>query len=153
MAPEGVPVGESRESRDDEGEDFSASFRELREAVADACGSGGDWVEGIVAGISATLEFAAANPTKAEALTLKARRTAGRHQLDDREVLEFFTDLLEEAAPPDVRWSVSTDRGIVESIAAFVRGHLVAGTAEELPAAAADFSYLVLLPYLGAGTS
>lgn len=131
------------------GEDFSTSFLELQEVVRETCGREVRWEAKVVAGIHATLDFAAANPAKAEALTLSARRPDFGDRNPEQIVIDHFVDLLGEVASTQRRLPVSTDRAIVESIFAIVRGHLLAGIADQLPEVAPDVVYLALLPYLG----
>jgi hypothetical protein len=131
------------------GEDFSASFHELQQAVLDSCRRQVKWEAKLVAGIEATLGFAATNPAKAVALTVSARRPAFGERNPEQVVLAHFVDLLGEVTPAERPLPVSTDKSIVESIAAVVRGHLLAGTEDQLPEVAPDLVYLALLPYLG----
>jgi hypothetical protein len=132
-----------------DGEDFTASFIQLQDAVRSACTRQSRWQARIVAGIKAALEFAAAEPAKAEALTVAARRPGSADPGREREVIDFFAALFDAAAPAERRFRVSTDAAIVESIAAIVRGHLLGGTPEQLPDTAPDLVYLALMPYLG----
>jgi hypothetical protein len=131
------------------GEDFSASFAEFQRVVHDACRRHVKWEAKVVAGIDATLEFAAASPAKATALTVNARRPAFGERNPEQVVLAHFVGLLDEVTPAERPLPVSTDESIVESIAAVVRGHLLAGTEDQLPEVAPDLIYLALLPYLG----
>jgi hypothetical protein len=133
------------------GEDFTASFLQLQDAVRDACTREGEWEARVVAGIRATLEFVAENPARAEALTVRARRSRPprRDRDPEREVLGYFAGLLGAVAPAERRFPISTDEAIVESIATIVRGHLLGGTADQLPGIAPDLVYLALMPYLG----
>jgi hypothetical protein len=134
-----------------DGEDFTASFLQLQDAVREACTGQTQWPARVVAGIKAALAFAAAEPAKAEALTVRARRPRSGEPDREGEVIDFFAGLISAVAPAERRFRVSTDEAIVESIAAVVRGHLRGGTAEQLPAAAPDLVYLTLMPYLGLG--
>lgn len=131
--------------------DFSASFTRLRDAVRQACALGADarWEERVAAGIRSALEFAAADPAAAKALTLDARaqRLDGGDRQD--EVIAHFAELLSSVAPSEKRFPISTDLGIVQSITTLVRGHLLAGTADRLPGLAADVVYIALMPYAG----
>jgi hypothetical protein len=121
--------------------------------VRDACIAETAWEARVVAGINAALAFVAAEPAKAEALTIKARRHGPGDRDHAREVIDYFAGLLGEVAPAEKRFPVSTDEGIVEAMATVVRGHLLGGTADQLPAVAPDLVYLALMPYLGlAGT-
>jgi hypothetical protein len=131
------------------GEDFSASFHELQHAVLDSCRRQVKWEAKVVGGIEATLNFAATSPAKAIALTVNARRPAFGDRNPEQVVLAHFAGLLDEVTPAERPLPVSTDKSIVESIAAVVRGHLLAGTQDQLPEVAPDLVYLALLPYLG----
>jgi hypothetical protein len=131
------------------GEDFSTSFVELQQAVRDACRRQVKWEAKVVAGIDATLDFAATHPAKAIALTVNARRPAFGERNPEQVVLAHFAGLLGEVTPAERPLPVSTDESIVESIAAVVRGHLLAGTEDQLPEVGPDLVYLTLLPYLG----
>ena len=64
-------------------------------------------------------------------------------------MLAYFAERLGAVAPTAARKPISTDESIVESIAVFIRGHLLGGTEAELPATAPDLVYLALMPYLG----
>jgi hypothetical protein len=129
--------------------EFLSSFAALQEAVRVACASGRRWEEQIVAGIQAALRFAAAEPQMAHALIVQGRREPSGDGDREQEVIAYFASLLASVAPAELRRPTTTDEGVVEAIAALVRGHLQAGAAERLPAAAADLVYLALMPYLG----
>jgi hypothetical protein len=131
-----------------EGEDFSASFLELRDAVGRSCRRQAKWQAKVIAAIEVTLEFAAAEPGKARALTVDARRSAFGDLNPEQVVLHYFAGRLAEVAPAEKRVPISTDEGIVEAIAALIRGHLLGETESALPAAAPDLVYLALMPYL-----
>jgi hypothetical protein len=122
--------------------EFSASFELLRKEVRKACSRHTRWESRVSAGIQAALEFAAANPARAQALVIDGR---GDRQ---EEVIEHFTEMLGDVAPSD-RFPISTDRAIVGSIATIVRSHLLADSAGQLPRLAPDLVYLALMPYVG----
>ncbi|HEX6229186.1 MAG TPA: hypothetical protein VFZ41_06950 [Solirubrobacterales bacterium] len=123
-------------------EEFSACFELLRKEVRKACARHTQWETRVSAGIQAALEFAAANPHRARALTVDVR---GDRQ---DEVIEHFTEMLGDVTPTD-RFPISTDRAIVGSIATMVRSHLLADSADRLPQLVPDLVYLALMPYLG----
>jgi hypothetical protein len=58
-------------------------------------------------------------------------------------------DLLDGVSPARRPLPVATNRSVVEAIATLIRGHLLEGSEDRLPAAAPDLVYLTLLPYLG----
>jgi hypothetical protein len=103
----------------------------------------------VVAGIQTVLEFAAADPATARALTIQARRADPEEADRQDQVLSYFTELLGEIAPAEVRFAVSTDQGIVESVATIVRGNLLAGTEKQLPELAPELVYVALLRHTG----
>jgi hypothetical protein len=128
---------------------FLPSFVALQDAVRDACTRHAEWEAKIAAGIRAALDFAAADQAAVHALTIDARRQALEDGDREQEVIGYFADLLGAVAPAERRFPISTDEGTVESIAMVVRGHLLAGTAEQLPALAPELIYLALMPYSG----
>ncbi len=132
-----------------EGEDFSASFHQLQDAVRKACRRQARWEGKVVAGIEVALEFAATQPGKALALTVEARRPAFGERDPEQVVLTYFAERLSTVAPTAKRKPISTDESIVESKSglhprASARRHRgrAAGTAP-------DLVYLALMPYLG----
>jgi hypothetical protein len=130
-------------------EDFSSSLRELQDAVRSACAQHLEWEERVAAGIREALVFAGANPAKAHVLTIAARRPSAPEAEREEVVISHFTEVLGKGAPAKGCASISTDEGPVEAIATVVRGHLLAGTANRLPALAPDLVYLTLVPYVG----
>jgi hypothetical protein len=125
--------------------EFAPSFQRLRDAVQTACAYHSEWEAKVGAAICAALEFAAAYPAAARAITDRA------NDLSDRagDVVSYFARLLADVAPEGERYTISTDEAIVESIAILVRGHLLAGTTDELPELAPELIWLTLLPYTG----
>jgi hypothetical protein len=129
--------------------EFLPSFAALQEAIARACAGSTEWEAKVAAGVRAALEFAAAHPDAARALTIHARREIGEAGDREQELIRYFTRLLGEVTPAEVRYPISTDEGLIESIATAVRGHLVSGSAEDLPALTPELTYLALMPYAG----
>ena len=64
-------------------------------------------------------------------------------------MIAYFARLLTGVAPIEKRYPITTDEGTIEAIALVARGHLLAGTVDELPSLAPEFVYLALLPYTG----
>jgi hypothetical protein len=127
---------------------FLPSFAALQEAVRTACATPPEWEAKVAAGLGAVLEFAAAEPEATLTLTVRARRGDAGEGDREGEVLAYFAELLDQATP-EQRFAVSTSRGVVDAIAAIVRGRLRAGCAAELPGQAPELAYLALLPYTG----
>jgi hypothetical protein len=129
--------------------DFLSSFAALQGVISRACAEEGEWQEKVAVGIRAALEFAAADPSAAHALTLAARRQRLPEGGREQEMITYFAGLLTAVAPPEKRYPVATEQGTVEAIALVARGHLLAGTTDELPSLAPEFVYLALMPYVG----
>jgi hypothetical protein len=128
---------------------FLPSFAALQGAVTIACDAASRWEPKIAAGIRAALDFAADDPGAAAALTINARRSSSSQGDREREVISHFAGMLGKVTPDEMRFPISTDEGVVESIAITVRGHLLAGIESELPALAPELTYLALMPYTG----
>jgi hypothetical protein len=129
--------------------EFLPSFIALQEAVRDACRGQREWEAKVVAGVQATLQFASAHPEMAQALTVNARREPGGMRDPDQEVILYFARLLAKTAKAEREFPISTDENIVNAMATVIRGHLVAGTPEQLPGRASDLVYIALMPRLG----
>jgi hypothetical protein len=128
---------------------FLPSFIALQGAVSRACARQVEWEAKVCAGIRAVLDFCAAEPLAARALTINARRRDGVAGGYEQELFNYFADRLAGVTPKEARFPISTDEGIIESIAIAVRGHLLADTAEQLPELAPELIYLALMPYTG----
>jgi hypothetical protein len=132
------------------GPDFSISFNALQDTVRRACAAETQWQARVVVGLRAVLEYAAADPAGAGALTIQARRGDPAEPDRQDEVIAYFATLLGEVTPEDKVVALSrTDDGLVDSIATVVRAHLIAGMTEQLPGLAPDLVYLTLMPYTG----
>ena len=138
-----APIG-----RRAQGEQFSTSFEQLQREVREACGREKAWEARVVAGVTAGLEFAAAHPGEARALTIEA---GGADTAVDRQddVIAYFTGLLGDAAPSEKMFPIAADRALIASIAMIVRSHLVSGSVKHLPELAPDLAYMILMPYAG----
>jgi hypothetical protein len=128
---------------------FLPSFAALKDRVETACAGEDRWEERVIAGLRAVLEFAAADPQGAHALTVDARRRASGEVDLEQEAVAHFAGLLRQAVEVERRFGISTEEAVVESIATVIRGHLQLGTAAELPGLAPDLVYVMLMPYLG----
>src|SRR5262249_41808364 len=106
-------------------EDFTRSFEALKAAVRRACDRHLEWEARVVAGVRATLEFAAEEPGSAHALTIGARRQSIPGGDREERVIAYFADLLGDGAPHQPPAPAASREGLVESIAIVVRGHLL----------------------------
>jgi len=138
-----APIG-----RRTQAESFSVSFDQLQREVREACAREEAWEARVVAGVRAALEFAAAHPGEARALTIEAAAVDAAVDRQD-DVISYFTKLLGEAAPSRKLFPIAADRAMVASIAMIVRSHLVSGSVRQLPDLAPDLAYMILMPYAG----
>jgi hypothetical protein len=146
----GVPGGGPSAARKrSQGPDFSISFLALQGQVTNACARHTEWQARIAAGIEATLVFVAEHPSAAWALMIEGRGRDPREAACDEQVLFYFNALLTKTAPADQRLPISSDQGIVDTVATVVRGYLLAGMEGQLPAMVPDFVYVALMPYAG----
>ena len=127
--------------------DFSSNVEQLEITVLEACAHRGEWPEKVVAGISAALDFAAANPDAARILAIDAR-TSGSGS-DYLRMVELFSHLFASEAPCQPRLAVAPEQALVGGIAMMVAKHLRSGHLDRLGQAAPELVYLALLPYLG----
>ena len=131
-----TPSGETQAAAARRGKaGFLPSFAALKDRVAKACGGEEAWEAKVVAGVRAVLEFAAADPQAAHALTVDARRRATGEVDLEQEAISYFADLLRDAVGVERRFTLSTEEALVESIATIIRGHLQLGTAGRAPGA------------------
>jgi hypothetical protein len=131
--------------------EFEPSFAALKTAIDRACARETRWETRVVAGIGAAIEFTLEDVAAARALTV----CAGALTMDDRdlegEMLANFAEVLEDVAPDQMLFPISSAMGIVETIAALIRGHLLAGRIEEIGELGPELVYLALMPYVGLG--
>lgn len=126
--------------------DFSTSFADLQAVIAKACRRNDEWPARVAAGIYAALDFAAHNPKAARTLTADSAGSdsAGR---DHRHMVEHFSTMLMTGAPS--RISASTNEALISNIASTVSGNLRSGRLDRLGELAPEFTFVILLPYLG----
>lgn len=129
--------------------EFQPSFSALKKAVRAACSKEAGWEARVVAGVGAVVAFTLSDVAAAGALTLHARARAGDGSDPEREVVAYFAQLLTDVVPAEMVHPISSPKGIVETTATVIRGHLLAGTPERLREAGADLAYMALVPYLG----
>ena len=130
------------------GKDFATSLLQLQRTVRTACMGCTGWEAQIVAGIHATLSFAASHPEAAEALTTRADGDENHCGVPQDEVISYFARLLAERTP-DMRLRVGSEEAVVSAIVILVRGHLLAGMTEKVRELAPEAIFLALMPYLG----
>jgi hypothetical protein len=117
--------------------------------MREGCEQHAEWEARVVAGVRAALEFAAAQPAAARAVFVRARGEGSGERDRQDEVIAYFTELLEGAAPSRKRFPIATDQAIVEAVATMIRAQLLGGTENRLRELTADVVYLALMPYTG----
>ena len=129
--------------------EFEPSFEALKEAVDRACAAQAPWEAAIVAGVRAVVEFAIDDTASARALTVCAGALGPEGTDLEAEIVAYFAERLERAVPVEMLHSISSAEGIVETAAMVIRGNLLSGNVDLLPALGPDLVYLTLMPYLG----
>jgi hypothetical protein len=129
--------------------EFGPSFMALQEAVRKACGGESRWEAKVVAGIAAVIEFTVGDVAAARALTVNAAEWASDVSDPELELRSYFESLLEDVAPSEMLFPISSVDGVVETIAIQIRGHLLSGTADRLLELGPELVYLALMPYVG----
>jgi hypothetical protein len=137
---------------DDFASAFEAAFARLQVRVETACASEEEWPAQVAAGVSAALEFAAADPASAQLLTNEAL-AAGRagYARYDRMLSHFGGRLLPGRVlrPEGEQLPEMVEKAMTGGIAMLIAQRLDMGRADELPALAREATQFVLTPYLG----
>jgi hypothetical protein len=147
------PVNEPAEPHGDFVAAFESAFARLQVHVEEACAAEADWPRGVAAGIRATFEFAAAEPTDAGVLTNEALAHGPGGVARHRRLVAYVAELLEpgreEATDPASSPAV-LELALAGGIALLVAHRLALGKERELPGLADEAIEFVLTPYLGA---
>ncbi len=131
---------------------FEAAFARLQVRIEPACAAEEEWPAQVAAGVRAALDFAAAEPDSAQALTNDAL-AAGRegYARYERLLSHFGARLLPGRAlrPEGERLPEIIEKAMTGGIAMLIAQRLDMGRAAELPALAEEATQFVLTPYLG----
>jgi hypothetical protein len=152
----GDQAGHPGDRKDDFARTFEAALARLQVRVESACAAKRDWPEQVAAGIRAALEFAAAEPAAADALTngALAHGHAGFARYD-RMIAHFGERLLPGRAlrPENARLPEITERAMTGGLATLIAQRLDHGGTDDLPALAPEAIQFVLTPYLGSAAA
>jgi hypothetical protein len=131
---------------------FDSAFAGLQVAVETACAAQPEWTAGVVAGVGAALEWAAAEPGAAQLLTNEALAGGARGFARYERMVSYIAGLLlpgRELAAHGDRLPEVTERAIASGLAMLVAQRLSRGRASELPGLAPEAAQFALTPYLG----
>jgi len=128
---------------------FDEAISEIEGAVVDSCAGHEEWPARVVAGITAAVEFVAAEPAAARALAIDSRWHGVGQGSDYDGMIDRFAGLLGSGAPRPDRLPASIDASVVSMIASVVSCHVRTGTVETLGGGDPDLVFLALLPYVG----
>jgi hypothetical protein len=131
---------------------FESAFARLQVLLEMACVGEGPWADRATVAIGRALEFAAAAPAAASALT----NGALAHGVDGLEryerLMTYLAGLLEAGraeSPHGADLPATTERSIAGGVATIVANRVDRGGAEGLPRLAPEVVQFVLTPYLG----
>jgi hypothetical protein len=129
---------------------FERAFARLQIEVETACARQADWPSQVAVGIRAALDFAAAQPAAARALTTDA--LAAGYERYDRMLTYFGERLLpgRELSPEGEQLPEIVERALTGGLSMLVAQRLEKGNEAELPGAAEEAIQFVLAPYVGA---
>jgi len=131
---------------------YDAAVEILRVDVASARREGGDWAEGVCAGLATALARLASDPSRANLLLVEGLRAGpdvyGRYQT----AVESFVPCLRDGAPAGTvafRGSAVADEAVVGSIASLLGRRVLAGEAAGLERFFPELAEFALAPRLG----
>lgn len=131
---------------------YDESVERLRAEVLAACAGGGEWAQGVCAGLAAALTGLAAEPAQANLLLVEGLRAGpgvyGRFQA----AVESFVPYLREGAPAGTsagRPPEAADEAVVGGIASLLGRRVLAGEADRLDRFFPELAEFALTPYLG----
>jgi hypothetical protein len=132
---------------------FERAFARLQIEVETACARQADWPSQVAVGIRAALDFAAAQPAAARALTTDALAagSAGYERYD--RMLTYFGERLlvgRELGPEGEQLPELVERALTGGLSMLVAQRLEKGNEGALSAAAEEAIHFVLTPYVGA---
>jgi hypothetical protein len=132
---------------------FESAFARLQVCVEEACATEPEWPRAVAAGIRATFDFVATEPTDAEVLTNRALAQGPDGVARHRRLVAYAARLLESGRELGMEPAASPavlEKALAGGIAFLVARRLAQGRERELPAMAPDAIEFVLTPYVGA---
>jgi hypothetical protein len=131
---------------------FESAFARLQVEIETACAGQPGWPRGVAAGIRAALEFAAAEPAAARALTTEALADGRPGFTRYSRLIAYLCDLLAPGRtehPDSERLPDEIERALAGGLTMLVAQRLDTAEHAELPALAPEATQFALTPYLG----
>jgi AcrR family transcriptional regulator len=130
---------------------WEAVAAELADALARAVADGSGWKTGMRLATRAAAEFLAADPPRARFLVLEAERRPVTRALRGGYLarIAFAIDSVREELADAARLSPATAEAIAGSLYDLVSSRLRRGGVGEADSLAAEFRYLIVMPYSG----
>jgi hypothetical protein len=144
-------MGEADRSPVGMGAAFEEAFGRLQLLVAEACRGEALWPRSVARAIVAVLDFAAAEPAAARAVSIDALSCGPYGGYLHRKLIEYFAASLAACSEGGRRRGLPeiVEEALVAGVAELVAMHLRGGRQDELPGMASQVIELTLLPYLG----
>lgn len=129
-----------------------STMTEMRVVVEEAClPSGGDFEQGIVAGLEALLDFIAEHPHASRMCMVEAiSATPSSARLYDAGIRDFV-GLLQKNAPAGTGLPGTIEESLAGGVAWILQLQIRKGETEQAPELLPELSQFVLSPYLGVG--
>jgi hypothetical protein len=148
----GEGMGVSARQPDDFASAFDSAFAALQVRIESACAKEAEWPAGVAAGIRATFEWVAAEPSAAQLLTNDALAGGSAGFARYERMVSYAAGLLapgRELASHGERLPEITERAMASGVAMLVAQRLSLAREAELPGLAGEAVQFVLTPYLG----
>ena len=131
---------------------YDEAVERLRGEVLAACAGGGEWAEGVCAGLGAALTGLAAEPAWANLLLVEGLRAGPGVSERFQCAVESFVPYLRDGAPAGTsagRPPEAADEAVVGGIASLLGRRVLAGETARLERFFPELAEFALTPYLG----
>jgi AcrR family transcriptional regulator len=128
---------------------FETATEDLETSVEEACRSGGDWQDGVKAGLAALLGAIAERPATARLCLIEALSATPASAARYESTLERFVGLLRRATPRDTGLPETIEETLVGGVAWILSQQMRRGEGQQAANLLPELSEFVLSPYLG----
>jgi AcrR family transcriptional regulator len=129
---------------------LDSSIAEMRSLVSDACeAAGGDWPEGIEAGLAALLTFVVENPAAARLAMVEAISATPAASARYEDAIHQFVELLSLGTPRDTGLSETIEETLIGGVAWILNQKIRRGEAALAMDLRAELLEFLLSPYHG----